>query len=78
MPSKTFKASKIIAILSLVVFLSLAAFTQSRYRMAMLGQERHDDHQFEFWHDNETGQEMVCVYNGLATPACYLTGRTWK
>lgn len=50
---------------------------EQRYRMSVLGHERHDDYSFEFIHDNETHQEVVCIFGKLDAPSCYLTGRKW-
>ena len=67
----------------LVVVAVLCAFAigQNRQRMVFLGSEEINDKNghvtFDYFHDNQTKQEVVCVFGGLNATACYLTGRTW-
>jgi hypothetical protein len=35
-------------------------------------------HLVEVLHDRETGQEVICIFDKMAAPSCYLTGRSWK
>jgi hypothetical protein len=57
--------------------------TPPRPRFEKVLDEKHDKDywttRFYVWHDRETGQEIVCVYNsyGDGVGGCYLTGRKW-
>lgn len=55
-------------------------WAQTRPRIVYEGYQKvydNDSHTtWEFFHDNETHQEVVCVLT-INAPSCYLTGRTW-
>jgi hypothetical protein len=68
-------------LLAVLFLLGGYAIAQHQNRIIYLGRERVEDPDshlwFEFFHDTETKQEVVCVYGGVNAPSCYLTGRTW-
>jgi len=63
----------------LIAALLLCAFAmgQSRPRMVYQGTERVHMETFDYFHDTETKQEVVCVFGSINVASCYLTGRTW-
>ena len=67
----------------LVVAAVLGAFAigQNMPRMVFQGSEEIQDKNghviFDYFHDTQTKQEVVCVFGGLNVASCYLTGRTW-
>lgn len=60
--------------------LMVPAHAQVKYegpRMQYLGkQEMTGNVRFRFFHDQETGQEVICA-DTVNADACYLTGRKW-
>jgi hypothetical protein len=51
--------------------------TYSGPRIVWMGQQDMDHNvRFKFFHDQETGQEIVCT-DTVDADACYLTGRKW-
>ena len=64
---------------NIVIFLLLACcvYAYERPRMSYQGTQKEHQETFDFFHDNETGQEIVCVFGTLNSPSCYLTGRKW-
>lgn len=46
-------------------------------RFAIVFEEHLNSHMIEVWEDKETHQEIVCVYNKMASPSCFLSGRSF-
>lgn len=36
------------------------------------------DMTFSVYHDNETGQELICAMNNADSSRCWYSGRVWK
>jgi hypothetical protein len=64
-----------------LAILGAFALGQNTQRMVFLGSERVADKNghvlFDYYHDTQTKQEVICVFGDLNATACYLTGRTW-
>lgn len=66
-----------------IALLILGAFAlgQNQQRMVFQGSERIQDGNgsilFDYFHDTQTKQEVVCAFGRMNVTACYLTGRTW-
>ncbi len=68
----------ILCILFLVAGYAIAERSQ---RMQFQGYEKVKDQSdivlFEYFHDTETKQEVICVFGGVNVASCYITGRIW-
>ena len=72
---------KIIAA-AIVILVGCTIYAQTQPRFERLLKERHDEyHDFQVWHDRESGVEFICVYSGVNmgnSVSCFPTGRNWK
>lgn len=73
---------KKIIIGALLILVGYTIHAQVRPRFEKLLSERlTEHHDFEVWHDLESGQEFTCVYSGVDlghAVSCFPTGRNWK